>query len=53
MIKYEFTGKTKVSFGVTLKQIVCVTAFSFISVGDIGGWIQSEENLAQTSGDAC
>ena len=63
MKKYEFTGEAKVVCGVTLKQIVCVTAFASISVGDIGGWIESDRNLdhnsnawvygnAQVSGDA-
>ena len=51
MTKYKFTGKTKEVYGKTLKQIVCVTAFSYISVGDIGGWIESDKNLSQ-SGDA-
>lgn len=46
-MKYKFTGKTKVVFGVTLKQIVCVTSFASVLVGDIGGWIQSERNLSQ------
>ncbi len=46
MKKYEFTGKETKYLGVTLKQIVCVTAFGFISVGDIGGYIESECNLS-------
>lgn len=49
--KYKFTGKTKEVYGKTLKQIVCVTAFSLASVGDVGGWIESDENLSQ-SGNA-
>ena len=49
--KYKFTGETKVVFGVTLKQIVAVAAFGVISIGDIGGWIEGENNLSQ-SGDA-
>ena len=43
--KYEFTGKEKEFLGRTLKQIVCVTAFASISVGEVGGWIESESNL--------
>ena len=46
MKKYEFTGKEMHVFGRTLKQIVCVTAFASVSVGDIGGWIGSEKNLS-------
>ncbi len=49
--KYEFTGKTKKYFGRTLHQIVCVTAFASVSVGDVGGWIETERNLDQ-SGNA-
>ena len=56
-IKYKFTGKTKNHLGCTLHQIVCVTAFASIEVGDVGGWIEKEENLSQygnawVSGDA-
>ena len=47
MKKYEFTGKEKKYFGRTLKQIVCVTEFAVINVGDVGGWIESEYNLDQ------
>ena len=50
-MKYKFTGETKTHFGCTLHQIVCVTAFASIAAGDIGGWIEKEENLSQ-SGDA-
>ena len=56
-MKYKFTGETKLHFGKTLKQIVCVTAFASVSVGEIGGWIERELNLSQygdawVSGDA-
>ena len=41
MIKnYKFTGETKVVNGVTLKQIECEEY-------GVGGWIESEQNLAQ------
>ena len=46
-MKYKFTGETKVFRGRTLNQIVCVTAFASIAVGDIGGWVEKEENLSQ------
>ena len=47
-MKYKFTGKTKKHLGKNLHQIVCVTAFSTVSVGEIGGWIESEGNLEQS-----
>ncbi len=51
--KYEFTGETKVWCGVTLRQIRAVAAIAAIGVaaGDIGGWIEKEENLS-VSGNA-
>ena len=51
--KYEFTGETKVFFGVTLNRIRAVAAIAAFGVaaGDLGGWIEREENL-QVSGDA-
>jgi len=49
--KYGFTGAKKTINGKTLKQIVCLTAFASVCVGDIGGWIEKESNLAH-SGDA-
>ena len=50
--KYEFTGETKIVFGVTLKRIRAVRAIGFIAAGTLGGWISSEANLSQVSGDA-
>ena len=57
--KFEFTGETKVVFGVTLNRIRAVTTIAAIGVaaGDVGGWIEREENLsaygnAWVSGDA-
>ena len=44
-MKYKFTGETKKYFGRTLQQIVCVTAFASIAAGEVGGWIEKEENL--------
>lgn len=45
MKKYEFTGETKEFFGTTLQQIRAVRDFGSIHSGDIGGWIEKEENL--------
>ena len=50
--KYEFTGETKIVFGVTLKRIRAVRAIGFIEAGTIGGWISSEANLSQVYGNA-
>ena len=51
--KYEFTGGTKKVRGRTLYQIRAVTAIASLGVvaGDIGGWIESENNLSH-KGDA-
>ena len=50
--KFEFTGETKVHFGVTLKRIRALVAIgSLVAPGELGGWIEKEENL-QVSGDA-
>lgn len=55
--KYEFTGETMDFFGRTLHRIRSLRAFSDINIGDIGGWIEKEENLshnnnAQVGGEA-
>ena len=51
--KFEFTGETKVVFGVTLNRIRAVTTIAAIGIaaGDLGGWIEREENL-RVSGNA-
>ena len=52
-MKYEFTGKTKIVNGRTLKQIrALITILGVVNSGECGGWIESEQNLAQTSGNA-
>lgn len=51
MSKYKFTGKTQTVFGVELKQIVAIADFNDVKSGDVGGWIESENNLSQ-SGNA-
>ena len=50
-MKYKLTEETKIVYGRTLHRIVCVKAFALVSVGDVGGWIESENNLSQ-DGDA-
>ena len=49
--KYEFTGKIKTIFGIEFKQIRAIISFGCVVAGEIGGWIECEENLSQ-SGDA-
>jgi hypothetical protein len=51
--KYEFTGETKVVFGRTLYRIRALVAIERfgVKVGDIGGFVEKEENLSH-SGDA-
>ena len=46
MKKYEFTGETKMVNGVTLHQIRALVDFGDVLAGDIGGWIEKEENLS-------
>ena len=52
--QWEFTGETKICFGITLKRIRATVGFRLkyggvISKGELGGWIEKESNL---SGDA-
>ena len=56
--KYEFTGKIKTIFGIEFKQIRAIISFGCVVAGEIGGWIECEENLSQSSnawvyGNAC
>ena len=44
--KYEFTGVTKEIWAGTLHQIRTIRDFGNIEAGDIGGWIEKEENLS-------
>ena len=50
MKKYEFTGEVKriklIGTEVVLRRIRAVTAFGVVEAGDIGGWIEKEENLS-------
>ena len=51
MKKYEFTGEVKVKFGVTLKRIRALIDFGNVKKGELGGFIEKEENLSY-AGDA-
>ena len=46
-MKYKLTNKTRVINGITLHQIQALTNFSDVKAGDLGGWIEREENLSQ------
>ena len=45
MRKYEFTGETKVFLNKTLHRIRAVVDFGTVHAGDVGGWIEKEEDL--------
>jgi carbonic anhydrase/acetyltransferase-like protein (isoleucine patch superfamily) len=45
--KYEFTGEEKqLDNGVIVKRIRAIRSFGSVKAGDIGGWIEKEENLS-------
>ena len=46
MRKYEFTGETLEWDGRTLNRIRALMDFRNVKAGDIGGWIEKEENLS-------
>ena len=47
MKKYTLTKTTKEYFGTTLYQIKALKDFNNVSKGDLGGYIEKEENLSQ------
>lgn len=47
MKKYELTTNTKMCFGQKLYQIKALKNFGSIKAGDLGGYIEKEENLSQ------
>lgn len=51
MKKYELTTECKEFLGRKLYRIKALTSFSDVKEGDLGGWIEKEENLSQ-KGDA-
>ncbi|EDZ3575103.1 hypothetical protein GVT67_11885 [Salmonella enterica] len=52
MKKYELvTELSEVLFGKTLFRISALVSFGGVTAGDLGGWVEKEENLDQT-GDA-
>lgn len=44
--KFELTTETKVVFGITLHRIRALVAFGSVEAGELGGWIEKEENLS-------
>lgn len=44
--KYEFTGEEKVVDNHTLHRIRALRDFGMVKAGDLGGWIECEENLS-------
>ena len=44
MKKYELTSETKVINGVKLHRIKALISFGDVKNGDLGGWIESEQN---------
>ena len=51
MKKYELTSECKIFLGRKLFRIKALISFGDVSEGDIGGYIEKEDNLAQ-DGDA-
>lgn len=51
MKKYELTTNTKMLFGRKLFQIKALVSFGDVAAGDLGGYIEKEENLSH-DGDA-
>ena len=44
--KYELTNETKEFLGRTLHRIRALKDFGNVKIGDLGGWIEKEENLS-------
>ena len=45
--KYELTDNTINIDGITLHRIKALKDFSNVKAGDLGGWIEKENNLSQ------
>jgi len=46
-MKYKLTDESRDDDGVTLYRIKAIRDFGNVSVGEIGGWVESEANLSQ------
>lgn len=47
MKKYELTGDCKVFMGRKLFRIRALISFGNVDAGDVGGYVEKEENLSQ------
>lgn len=47
MKKYILTEETKQVFGITLYRIKAIANFGNVSIGELGGFIEKENNLSQ------
>ena len=53
MKKFELTAESKINiFGKKFFRIKALISFGDVEEGETGGWIEKEENLEQSSGDA-
>ena len=53
MKKFELTAESKINiFGKKLFRIKALISFGSVKEGETGGWIEKEENLDQSSGNA-
>ena len=51
MKKYELTTEVQTFFGLKLHRIRALISFGNVTVGELGGWVEKEENLSH-EGDA-
>ena len=47
MKKWELTENTTVKCGAKLTQIKAVSEFDAVKIGDLGGWVESEQSLSE------
>ena len=45
--KYELTNETKEFYGMVLHRIRALKDFGRVRAGDLGGWVEKEDNLSQ------
>ena len=48
MKKFELTNETKIVFGKTLYRIKSLIEVETVKIGDLGGFVEKEENLSQS-----
>lgn len=47
MKKYEIAAETIEYRGITLCRVRALSSFGYVRAGELGGWIEKEENLSQ------